>query len=668
MQFRDGFRLTTSWRLRRFSARFVLGYCRVLTLRIRPNPAACLLQRSETDLRQEDTLAAVLSEFARTLITDFPIQRILDHLVDRIVDILPISSAGVTLISEGSSPRYIAASDDDARRFERLQTELDEGPCLLAYHSGVAIAVPDLAVDNRFGRFAPAASAVGLGAVFTFPLNQADERFGALDLYRAEPGELSPEAMTTAQTLADVVAAYLLNAESRDRALAMSDQFQHDAMHDTLTGLPNRLLLQERLNHAASRAKRIRTCTAILFLDLDRFKEVNDTYGHDVGDRLLIAVSHRLTGLIRASDTLARFSGDEFVFLCEEVHGSADVAMLAKRIDETFTRPFHLSGVDISVRASIGSAFVGPGEDITSELLVRADMAMYRAKRKSGGGPDIIDLGGNHPATDEQSLEADLRAAFKAGELDVAYQPIMRNADHTIVGVEALLRWNHTYRGPIPPAVVVPLAERSELMVDIGAWILERACDDHARWSRAHLGIQLELSVNVSVRQLTTPGYCLSVTDILARTEMKPESLILELTERVVTEDSATTIIAVLLELKNLGVRLALDDFGTGASSLRHLGKLPIQIVKLDQGLIAELDDSSGRIVAAGVTNIAHALGLAVVAEGVETEFQEDKARAVGCDFAQGYFFAHPMTSECVDDLLLAHHEAQSRHSSNCPT
>jgi diguanylate cyclase (GGDEF)-like protein len=608
-------------------------------------------------LKQEDTLAAVLSEFARTLITDFPIQRILDHLVDRIVDILPISSAGVTLISEGSSPRYIAASDDDARRFERLQTELDEGPCLLAYHSGEAVAVPDLAIDRRFRRFAPAASAAGLGAVFTFPLNQADQRFGALDLYRAEPGELNPEAMTTAQTLADVVAAYLLNARSRDKALATSDQFQHDAMHDTLTGLPNRLLLQERLAHAASRAKRTRTCTAILFLDLDRFKEVNDTYGHDVGDRLLIAVSHRLTGLVRASDTLARFSGDEFVFLCEEVHGSADVAMLAARIDETFKTPFHLLGLDISVRASVGTAFVGPGEDITPDLLVRADMAMYRAKRKSGGGPDIIDIGGNPPPSDDQSLEADLRVAFIARELEVAYQPIVRSADHTIVGVEALLRWNHTDRGEVPPAVIVPLAERSALIVDIGAWVLERACDDHARWSTAHPDLQLELAVNVSVRQLTTPGFCTSVSDILARTAMEPESLILELTERVVTEHSAATVIAVLLGLKNLGIRLALDDFGTGSSSLSHLSKLPIQIVKLDQGLIAELDDSSGRIVATGVTNIAHALGLTVVAEGVETELQEDETRVVGCDLAQGYFFAHPMTAECIDEILLAHHD-----------
>ena len=604
-------------------------------------------------MTNEDSLSAVLSEFARTLITDFPIQKILDHLVDRIVDILPITSAGVTLISEGLSPRYIAASNEDARRFERLQTEIDEGPCLRAYESGEAVSVPNIDTDTRFPSFAPAASAAGLGAVFTFPLMHGEQRFGALDLYRAQPGDLDPEDMETAQTLADVAAAYLLNAKSREDALATSEQFQRNAMHDVLTGLPNRLLLQERLEHAASRAKRRHTSTAIIFLDLDRFKEINDTYGHDVGDQLLVAVSRRLTGLIRASDTLSRFSGDEFVFLCEEVHGAADVAMLAERIDETFMTPFHLSGVDVTVRASVGSAFVGPGEDITADLLIRADKAMYRAKRQAGGRPEIIDIGNIQPPTDDETLEADLRAALAAEELQVAYQPIVRTADQTIVGVEALLRWTHSERGPIPPIVMVQLAERSVLIVDIGAWVLERACNDHAQWAECHPDQSLDLAVNVSVRQLMTSGYCRSVAEILDRTKMDPAALILELTESILIEHSAR-IMAVLVSLNRLGVRLALDDFGTGYSSLSYLSKLPIQIVKIDQGLIAELNQASGRIVVAGVAHIAHALGISVVDEGVETETQREEILAVGCDYAQGYLFARPMPAESIETLLVA--------------
>ena len=604
-------------------------------------------------MTQEDSLSAVLSEFARTLITDFPIQKILDHLVDRIVDILPITSAGVTLISEGMSPRYIAASNEEARRFERLQTEMDEGPCLCAYETGEAVSVPNVDTDTRFPRFAPAASAAGLGAVFTFPLMHGDLRFGALDLYREEAGPLDPDDMETAQTLADVTAAYLLNAKARDEALATSEQFQHDAMHDMLTGLPNRLLLQERLEHAASRAKRTRTFTAILFLDLDHFKDINDAYGHDVGDQLLIAVSRRLTGLIRASDTLCRFAGDEFVFLCEEVHGTADVAMLAQRIDETFMTPFHLSGVDINVRASVGTAFVGPGEDITADLLVRADKAMYRAKREGGGGPEIIDIGTVRPPTDDQTLEGDLRAALAAEELEVAYQPIVRTADQMIVGVEALLRWTHSERGPIPPIVMVPLAERSVLIVDIGAWVLERACNDHARWVDRHPDQDLDVAVNVSVRQLMTCGFCNSVAEILARTKMNPAFLILELTESIVIEHSAR-IMAVLVALNRLGVRLALDDFGTGYSSLSYLSKLPIQIIKIDQALVGELNHAPGRIVVAGIADIAHALGISVVAEGVETEMQRDEILSVGCDFAQGYLYARPMPAEALEALLVA--------------
>jgi diguanylate cyclase (GGDEF)-like protein len=342
----------------------------------------------------EEKLSSVLSEFARTLITDFPIQGILDHLVERIVDVLPVTSTGVTLISPGTAPRYIAASDDSAMRYERLQTDMGQGPCLSAYESGDAVAIADLSADHRFPLFSPAAVAAGLAAVFTFPLRHGDGRLGALDLYRDTPGPLDPHDMAAAQTLADVAAAYLLNAQARDEARAASDRFHHDALHDPLTGLPNRLLLQERLEHAAERRKRTHTNAAILFVDLDGFKEVNDTHGHQVGDQLLVAVAQRLSGLVRSADTLARFSGDEFVFLCEDLHGSADVEVLAARIDDAFAKPFVLAGTELTVvvSASVGIAFAGVGEDMSNELVVQADMAMYQAKRAGGAGHQMIDM------------------------------------------------------------------------------------------------------------------------------------------------------------------------------------------------------------------------------------------------------------------------------------
>ena len=604
----------------------------------------------------EDKLSEVLSEFARTMITDFPIQRILDRLVDRIVEVLPITSAGVTLISEGSVPHYIAASDDSARRFERLQTEINEGPCIEAFRTGDSVSLPDLDADERFPRFSPAGVEADLAAVFTFPLSHGPERFGALDLYRETPGDLDAADMVAAQTLADVAAALLLNAKARDEALAVSDQFHHSAMHDQLTGLPNRLLLQERLEHGALRAHRTQTYTAVLFLDLDRFKQVNDTHGHLVGDQLLCSVAQRLSTLVRSGDTLSRFAGDEFVFLCEDLASIDDVSTLVTRIAEAFLEPFQLEGVEIAVSASVGLAYVGPGEIVTPDLLTRADLDMYRAKRNgtgagAGAGAEVIQISGLRPTTDNQSLEDDMRRALHDGHLDVAYQPIVRATDGCVTGVEALLRWTHPDRGPIPALTMVSVAEQSDLICEIGAWVLERACQNHAKWTHNDPTRSLDLAVNVSVRQLMAPDFCSTVRDVLDRTGIESHSLILELTESIVMGHDAQ-IMQVLVDLTGLGVRLALDDFGTGYSALSHLGRLPIDIVKLDRSFIAELDQPAIRIVVAAVTAMAHELGLEVVAEGIETETQRVETIAIGCDYTQGYLHAHPMCFENITCLL----------------
>jgi diguanylate cyclase (GGDEF)-like protein len=625
----------------------------------------------------EDKLSTVLSEFARTVITDFPIQGILDHLVQRIVDVLPITSAGVTLISPGSAPHYIAASDNAALRFERLQTELGEGPCLAAYESGQAVAVPDLRAVRQFTRFAPAAVSAGLAAVFTFPLRHGDApRLGALDLYRNTPGDLDPSDMDTAQTLADVAAAYLLNAQARDAARAASDRFHHDALHDALTGLPNRLLLQERLEHAAQLAKRSHTTAAILFADLDRFKEVNDKYGHKVGDQLLRAVAERLLRVVRSSDTLARYAGDEFVLLCEDMRSVADVEIIAQRLGAAFEQPFVLPGVSHAIRlsASIGMAFAGPGEDISDNLVVRADYAMYQVKHARdaanevidirakghqvfdirGKRNEVIDVRGALPTIHSSTLESDLRSALDNDDLEVAYQPIVRNADRCIVGVEALLRWTHPDRGVVAPMTMVRVAEQSNLINDLGAWVLERSCRDRGRWMQDHPHSQLELAVNVSARQLAGSDFCGSVAAVLERTGMNPNALVLEITENVLVDDGEHAL-TVLSDLSGLGIRLALDDFGTGFSSLSYLRRLPIHIVKIDQSFIADIGHSAAdRAIVEAVTNLAHVLGLAVTAEGVETQSQCDEVSAIGCENAQGYFYARPMPASAIGVLLAA--------------
>jgi diguanylate cyclase (GGDEF)-like protein len=305
------------------------------------------------------------------MVTDFPIQGILDHLVRRIVEIMPITAAGVTLITPGLEPRYVAASNPDALRYEKLQTELGQGPCLAAYHTGNAVAVADLRAEDRFPKFTPRALEAGLGAVFTFPLRHGELQLGALDLYRDTVGALTPASMVVAQTLADVAAAYLINAQARADLVASAERSLDAALHDSLTGLPNRTLILQLIEHAVRRNRRSQTISALIFVDLDRFKLVNDTHGHQVGDELLVAVARRLTQLLRPGDSVARLSGDEFVILCEDVAAAGSVDSLAVRLDTELSRPFKLSGIQLSLTASIGVAFTGQGIDSPDELAAR---------------------------------------------------------------------------------------------------------------------------------------------------------------------------------------------------------------------------------------------------------------------------------------------------------
>jgi diguanylate cyclase (GGDEF)-like protein len=600
----------------------------------------------------EQQLSDVLSEFARTMVTDFPIQGILDHLVLRIVDILPITAAGVTLIAPGSNPRYLAASNAAALRFEQLQTELGDGPCLAAYTTGNAVAVPDLREERRFPTFASRALAAGLVAVFAFPLRNGDAQLGALDLYRDSAGPLDAGAMRAAQTLADVAAAYLLNAQARVDLQDSSDRSLKTSRHDALTGLPNRIVLLERLEHALLRSRRSARMAAVLFVDLDQFKAVNDMHGHQVGDELLVAVAERVTGLLRPGDTLARLSGDEFVILCEDVAGRSEIDAIAARIGARLADLFVLASCDVHTTASIGIALTGRGDHLPEEVLHDADLAMYQAKRKGGARHQLIDLGEQRLVEQRASLQRDLRGACRGGELRMEYQPIVRTVDGRIVGVEALLRWAHPSRGLVSPSTLVPLAEQAGLITEIGQWVLEQACRDLRSWRDRHHTDDLAVSVNVSAHQLMSADFTATVEDVLLTTDTAPELVTLELTESVFVRDSQRALL-VLNDLKHLGVMLALDDFGTGYSSLSYLNRFPVDIVKIDRGFIANLGhDRSSHAIVSAVVALAHALSLTVAAEGVETVRQHDDVAALGCDASQGDYFARPMPAEAFDDLM----------------
>jgi diguanylate cyclase (GGDEF)-like protein len=587
----------------------------------------------------EDELANVLSEFARTMLTDFPIQSILEHLVQRIVDVLPISGAGVTLIEPPSAPRYVAASDLSALAFEELQTELGEGPCLGAYASRLPVLVGDLHHDDRFPLFGSRAVAIGLRAVFTFPLRHGSTCLGALDLYRDAPGELTGKESASAQTLADVAAAYLVNARARADLLDTSMRSHERSVHDALTGLPNRILLLERIEHAIVRSGRSRKLVAVLYIDLDRFKGVNDRYGHPIGDELLVAAAVRIAGAVRPADTLARLSGDQFVILCEELDEMDQVDLVASRVVDVLGTPFGLADQVVEISASIGIAFAGQTHHDPEQLLHAADLAMNQVKDKGGANHQVIDLRPKHVPEQHMDLRVALAKAEERGELRVEYQPIVRSVDAEIVGVEALLRWDHPKRGRVEPTTMIPLAEQSGLIIEIGRWVLEQACVDQLADGPSD---DVVLSVNVSAFQLMAPDFVAMVSTILSDTGSDPARVTLEITEGALLRDTQRAHI-VLNQLKQLGILLALDDFGTGYSSLSYLKRFPVDVVKIDRSFIADIvRDRSSRAIVAKTIELAHLLDLAVVSEGVETSHQYEVVANLGSDFCQGYYFGRP--------------------------
>lgn len=597
---------------------------------------------------REQQLTVVLQEFTRTLVTDFPIEGILDQLVHWAVELLPVFSAGVTLISPGRNPHYVAASDPSARRFEELQTEIGEGPCVEAYLSGTSVAIQDLDQALDYPMFVPAARDAGLRAVFTFPLRHQQRRLGALDLYRKSPGTLDSWEMQTAQTLADVATAYLLNAQARMLAHQTSDRYRQSALHDPLTGLANRALLEERMEHASARGSRAKADLAVLFIDLDRFKRVNDVHGHQVGDALLVAVGDRLSRLLRPADTLARLSGDEFVVLCEDLAAPSDAQALAERVVTAMVQPFRLPEETVHITASVGIAFAGDSEHVPRRLLHNADRAMYQAKREGGDGHRVVGMGTDLPFFDDD-LRADLRRALGADQLELFYQPVVRGLEGQLVGAEALLRWTHPIRGHVNTGDLVALAEHIGLIGDIGAWALERACHQAQRWlpalddERAGRAPRPYIAVNVSSNQLMAYGFSRIVEGVLSRTGLDPRALVLEITEGILLGDGDRAA-QVLVDLKALGVRVALDDFGSGYSSLQYLRTFAVDIVKVDQSFVADIGrDRAATAIVAAVTDLAHVLGLSVTAEGVETRVQRDAVVALGCDSLQGYYVAAPM-------------------------
>jgi diguanylate cyclase (GGDEF)-like protein len=512
--------------------------------------------------------------------------------------------------------------------------------------------MPDLSSDVRFPEFTPRALSIGLAAVFTFPLRHGVSQLGALDLYSDTAGALDAASLSAARTLADVAAAYLLNAQARTDLQDAANRSQDRSLHDALTGLANRTLLLDRLGHAVQRSRRSDKSLGVLFVDLDQFKLVNDRCGHEVGDELLVAVARRLSALLRPDDSLARMSGDEFVVLCENLNDESDLSVVASRISNALSVPYALSTNEVTVTASIGVAFAGRGVYAPAQLIRDADAAMYQAKRKGGNRHQVVDLREVHLFERRHTLKRELAGAVARGELRVLHQPIVATKDGRVKGVEALLRWEHSGRQDVAPIEVVKLAEESGLITDIGRWVLEKACNDRRRWQHDDRIRDVGAAVNVSAQQLLSPDFSATVAAVLRSTSTDPGQLTIELTETVLLQDSHRAL-AVFEQLKKLGVLLALDDFGTGYSSLSYLKQFPVDIVKIDQSFIADLEsDQASRSIVTAVIDLARVMGIATVAEGVENATQHDEVTALGCDFCQGFYFAQPMSASDFDVLM----------------
>jgi len=427
-------------------------------------------------------------------------------------------------------------------------------------------------------------------------------------------------------------------------------QLEHLAFHDPLTNLPNRALFRDRVEQALARSDRYGRGVAVLFLDLDHFKNVNDSLGHEAGDRLLTEVAERLVNCIRRIDTACRLGGDEFSVLLEGVANDEDLLDVPHRVLEALAQPITIAGKEFVVGASVGIARAEPGAT-ADDVLRNADVAMYHAKSRGRGVCQVFEPYMHEAAVERLTLEGDLRRALACGEFHVDFQPIVELETSRIVGVETLLRWAHPTRGAVSPARFIPLAEETGLIVDIGRWVLEAACAQAATWQRKGLGALL-LTVNVSARQFLHRELFDVVVSALERSRLPPAQLGLEITESMLIQQ-ADEVTDALTRLDGLGVKLAIDDFGTGFSSLTYLKRFPVRDIKIDQSFVRNIPaDADDVAIVRAIIAMARSLGISVTAEGVETLEQLELLQELGCDAYQGYLFSRPVPAQAFEDLV----------------
>ncbi len=596
-------------------------------------------------LRERQRLLEGLSEIQRSIAHRAPLHQVFDAIVQLGSDILGEHQT-VLLLRDKSDPDTlgIAASTGipEALFIRMRRTSVQDGIAGRAIREDRLVVVDDYGKDPTNPR---GFLDVGVTACMAAPVHEDGAVVGAISVSSYRPGRSYSRAD---QTMLSTLAQYASLALNDARIVST---MVHQALHDPLTAMPNRALFDDRLSHALQRADRNDSQVAVLFIDLDRFKPVNDSLGHAAGDDLLKAVGARIADCLREGDTAGRLGGDEFAVLLEDRPSSSDAVDIARRLIDTLAAPFVLKGREVFVGASVGIAIGRRGAD---DLLRKADVAMYRAKAEGRGRYALYESSMQAEVIERLELEADLRHALQRGEFELFYQPIVHLMSGALHGVEALIRWRHPTRGLVGPADFIAVAEETGLIIDLGRWVIDQACHQLAEWQAAGAPDDLTMNVNVSGRQLDDPELANTVAAAVNGLGLGESRLVLEITETVLMRDTNATVTQ-LRELRSLGVLLAVDDFGTGYSSLRYLSSFPVDLLKMARPFVEQIEGGSDlRALAQTIADLGTNLGLRVIAEGIETPGQFAELRALGCELGQGFHFGPPIRADEITPMILA--------------
>jgi diguanylate cyclase (GGDEF)-like protein/PAS domain S-box-containing protein len=606
-------------------------------------------RRAQEEHARQARQQAAAARLGRFALAEQDLDAVMEEVAGVVAETLAVEHTGVLELSpSGDELRLVAGVGWEPGTVRRAV--IPAGP---EHPVGRALRIGrPMVIEDAWAPGAPEVAALlrrrGVASGMTVQISGRDGPWGALTAHSQRPRHFAPDETDFLAAVANVVS----GAVDRHHT---EEEVRHAALHDALTGLPNRTLGLDRLEGALARRRRDGRDVAVLLLDLDLFKLVNDSYGHGIGDDLLVTLAPRLQDAVRPSDTVARLGGDEFLVVCEQLDGAHDAIQVAERVAHAVSLPIVLRSGEHFITASIGIAMADSADRDTETLIRDADAAMYRAKERGRGRFELFDDVLRERVLTRLRTETELRRALERDELRVVYQPVVDLSDGSVVAVEALVRWQHPERGLLDPMEFVPVAEESGLIEPLGRWVLEAACREGAalqkRFPRPD---PLLLCVNTSAHQIADAAFPAEVAEIARRSGLVPGSLALEITETVLMEEAHAPV-TVLAQMRDYGLRLMLDDFGTGYSSLGYLKRFPLDVVKVDRSFIAGLgrDEEDSAIVAA-VISMAHTLGLSVIAEGVERAEQIEQLRRLRCDRVQGRLLARPLPAAELEALMAA--------------